>query len=51
MYPSIPQMINIDSDENTLFLELRIWIYSYFIIEKPDALKCQGREGLGLGLE
>lgn len=33
MYPSISQMFSIDDDDNTLFLEFRIWVYSYFITE------------------
>lgn len=46
MYPSISQMFSVNDDENTAFLELRIWVYSYFVTEKVHALECQGREGL-----
>lgn len=51
MYPSISQMLIINDHENTLFLELRTWFYSYFVIEKAHALKCWRREGLWLNLE
>lgn len=51
MYPTVSQMLIINDHENTLFLELRIWFYSYFVIEKAHALKCWGREGLWLNLE
>lgn len=51
MYPSISQMLIINDHENTLFLELRMWFYSYFFIEKAHALKCWGRGGLWLNLE
>lgn len=35
-------MFSINDDENTLCLELRIWVYSYFVIEQAHALKCWG---------
>lgn len=51
MYPTSSQMFSIDDDENTLFLAIRIWVYSYSITEKPHVLKLEGRGGLGLCLE
>lgn len=42
MYPCISHMFSINDDENTLCLELRIWVYSYFVIEQAHALKCWG---------
>lgn len=50
MYPSISKLFSINDDENMLFLELNIWVYSHFVIEKPHRLRCQGREGLALHL-